>query len=83
MQYRKKVIQQRQCEAVEYVLLGCTTYLYTIALKTAFPDGCRLFQQDIALCHSAKIVQECFEGHELKVLPWSPKTVLDRWFYLL
>ena len=39
-----------------------------------FSDVCGLFQQDNALCHKAKMVQECFEEHikEFEVLTWPP-----------
>ena len=53
-------------------------FTHTIYLETfmamVFPDGSGLFQQDNTSCHTAKIVQECFEEHEkeFRVLPWPP-----------
>ncbi|KAK3516869.1 hypothetical protein QTP70_027070, partial [Hemibagrus guttatus] len=32
-------------------------------MKTLFPDGCGLFQQDNAPCHKAEMVQEWFDDH--------------------
>jgi len=41
-----------------------------------FPTGNGLFQQGNAPCHTAHIVQELFEEHdvECKVLPWPPNS---------
>ena len=44
-------------------------------MKTLFPDGCGLFQQDNASCHKAKMAQEWFEEHnEFEVLTWLPNS---------
>ena len=64
------------------VTLTLTTYLSIVAdhihpfMKTVFPDGCGLFQQDNALCHKAKIVHEQFEEHNNKFegLTWPPNS---------
>ncbi|KAK3524459.1 hypothetical protein QTP70_029308, partial [Hemibagrus guttatus] len=51
------------------VTLTSTTYLSIVAdhvhpfMETMLSDGCGLFQQDIAPCHKAKMVQEWFDEH--------------------
>ncbi|KAK3526241.1 hypothetical protein QTP70_020394 [Hemibagrus guttatus] len=64
------------------VTLTCITYQSIAAyhvhplMETVFPDGCDLFQQDNALCHKAKMVQEWLNEHNNKfeVLTWPPNS---------
>ena len=39
-------------------------------MKTAFPDGENIFQQDQASCHAAKKVKKLFEENQIKILEW-------------
>ncbi len=88
MHYGKKASRWRKCCSLDNVLLHgkpwvtllhvtLITYLeiiWDIFMALLFPDGSGLLQQDNALCHTAKIVQECLEEHEFKVFPWPPNS---------
>ena len=39
-------------------------------MERAFPNG-GIFQQDLAPCHTAKIVKTTFEENHIKVLDWT------------
>ena len=39
-------------------------------MERAFPYGGGIFQQDLAPCHTAKIVKTTFEENHIKVLDW-------------
>nr|KAF6349142.1 hypothetical protein mMyoMyo1_011698 [Myotis myotis] len=62
--------------------LNSTTYLSIIAdqvhpiMLMAYPNGDGFFQQDNTPCHSAHIVQECFQEHEgdFTLLRWPPQS---------
>ena len=39
-------------------------------MQKAFPDGSGVFQQDLAPCHTSKIVTNFFKVNKVKVLDW-------------
>ena len=39
-------------------------------MKAIFPDGCGIFQHDLAPCHISKMVRLFFENTKLPVLDW-------------
>ena len=39
-------------------------------LKKLFPDDSGIFQQDLAPCHTEKIVKKFFDENEISVLEW-------------
>ena len=39
-------------------------------MRKAFPDGLGVFQQDLAPCHTSKVVTNLFKRYKIKVLDW-------------
>ena len=46
-----------------------TKYLL-LTMKGLYPDGTGFFQQDLAPCHTSKVMQSFFKKSKLHVLDW-------------